>query len=49
MIDTDKSGVLTTKELRKGLQILGLNPTVSDVKKLAEKYNIKNSMCAVLL
>ncbi|XP_052276489.1 uncharacterized protein LOC127875463 [Dreissena polymorpha] len=42
MIDTDKSGVLTTKELRKGLQILGLNPTVSDVKKLAEKYNIKN-------
>ncbi|XP_052271726.1 uncharacterized protein LOC127872435 [Dreissena polymorpha] len=41
MIDAGRSGVLTTKELRKGLQLLGLNPTVSDVKELAKKYNIK--------
>ncbi|WAR18682.1 CATR-like protein [Mya arenaria] len=39
--DMDKSGALSSRELRKGLQVLGLNPTVQDVKKLLKKHEVE--------
>ncbi|XP_060576120.1 neo-calmodulin-like [Ruditapes philippinarum] len=38
--DIDKSGTLSLKELRKALQILGLNPTVKDVKDIMKKNDV---------
>ena len=40
MFDIDKSGSLSFKELRKALQILGLNPTVKDVKEIMKKNDV---------
>lgn len=42
-IDIDKSGALSFMELRKGLQLLGLNPTVKDVKAIVKRHNIEGS------
>ncbi|XP_045186540.2 neo-calmodulin-like isoform X2 [Mercenaria mercenaria] len=40
LYDIDKSGTLSFKELRKCLQVLGLNPTVSDVKKIMKTHDV---------
>jgi len=39
--DLDGNGILSFKELRKGLQFLGLNPTVHDVKEIMKKYKLE--------
>lgn len=38
--DLDGDGVLTGKELRKGLQFLGLNPTRDDIKRIKKEHNL---------
>lgn len=40
MFDIDKSGTLSFKELRKGLQVLGLNPTATEVKKIMKRHDV---------
>ncbi|KAH3690247.1 hypothetical protein DPMN_192415 [Dreissena polymorpha] len=35
-----QTGNLTAKDLRKGMQILGLNPTMAEVKDLMKKYKV---------
>lgn len=41
--DLDGNGVLSSKELLKGLQFLGLNPTREDVKRIKKEHNIKKT------
>lgn len=35
-----QTGTMTAKDLRKGLQILGLNPSMAEAKDLMKKYNV---------
>ncbi|XP_052767845.1 uncharacterized protein LOC128208327 [Mya arenaria] len=38
--DMDKSGALSSRELRKALQVLGLNPTVQSPRTVCVKFNL---------
>lgn len=38
--DKDKSGQLSLKELRLGLQVIGLNPTLAQTKELLKKFDV---------
>ena len=42
-LDVNGDGVLSGRELRKGLQFLGLNPTKDDIKRIKAEHNLKSS------
>ena len=43
MFDLNGSGALSFRELRKGLQILGLNPTITETRAILKKHNVEGS------